>query len=971
MADQTISTPMNNHKTSHLCSTINITLKPLYNLTMSLLTVMGGGGYRLILSALAAFISVCLLLVSCGKKSVSFTHDERKMADSIVRSAHDIDSLALLQKRMESEGDRLSSIIALREWGKVLRNESRFEEALNVHSKGQQQAEAVGDTLEWVQALNNIGTDYRRMGVLDVAQEYHYRAWTLSEECADTSFTARKNRAISLNGLGNIYMTLGNYERADSALRMALEGERQLHSALGQAINYANLGSIFEHRGEIDSAWVYYRKSMALNTEAGSTLGISLCHTYFGSLYEKTRQYGKATEEYETAYRLMQESKDEWHALNSLVALAGIYHTTGNDAKEMEYLGKAKAIAERIKSPEHLAEIHTLYYKHYKRAGDYRTALSSYEQAMTMQDSVLNMEKVNRIQNTSLNIERNRQAREMGEARHRLEQERTARYVGFGVLGIVLLVLSGVLTIVLYTNRLHRRNHLALKRLSALRENFFTNITHEFRTPLTVILGLSHNLQDADTEAVGENARTIERQGKGLLTLINQLLDISKIKSSVGNPDWYNGNITAHLTMIIEAYRDYARSRNIDLHFLAREAVEMDFVPDYVSKVMNNLLSNAFKFTPEYGKVSVSVWREGNCLFLDVSDTGEGIDKETVSHVFEPFYQAENEARNIGTGVGLALVKQIIDAVEGSITVESTVGKGTTFHIHVPIHHDSKRKMDSTMIDSAPLLPENETTLADSENDDNQCRLLVIEDNRDIAAYIGSLFADRYAVSYAANGREGMEKALNLVPDLIITDLMMPGMDGLEVCRQVRGNEIINHIPIIIVTAKITEEERIRGLEAGADAYIAKPFNADELRTRVEKLLDRHHRLRDKFSNIADTDKEQKLTDAERRFLAKAVDFIYHLLDKRHLDVNTLAEKLYMSPRQLHRKLVAITGDSPATYMLKIKMQKARNLLETKPGLTIEDIADRCGFEHTPNFYNAFKKAYGVTPMDYRRGIGF
>ena len=381
----------------------------------------GGGGYRLILSALAAFISVCLLLVSCGKKSVSFTPDERKMADSIVRSAHDIDSLALLQKRMESEGDRLGSIIALREWGKVLRNESRFEEALNVHSKGQQQAEAVGDTLEWVQALNNIGTDYRRMGVLDVAQEYHYRAWTLSEECADTSFTARKNRAISLNGLGNIYMTLGNYERADSALRMALEGERQLHSALGQAINYANLGSIFEHRGEIDSAWVYYRKSMALNTEAGSTLGISLCHTYFGSLYEKTRQYGKATEEYETAYRLMQESKDEWHALNSLVALAGIYHTTGNDAKEMEYLGKAKAIAERIKSPEHLAEIHTLYYKHYKRAGDYRTALSSYEQATVLQDSVLNMEKVNRIQNTSLNIERNRQAREMGEARHRLE----------------------------------------------------------------------------------------------------------------------------------------------------------------------------------------------------------------------------------------------------------------------------------------------------------------------------------------------------------------------------------------------------------------------------------------------------------------------------------------------------------------------------------------------------------------------
>lgn len=946
---------------------IKASLQPLYG---PFSETGGGKNLRLILSALTAFISVCFLLVSCGRKPVSFTPNERKVADSIVRSTHGIDSLASLQKRLESEGDRLGSSIALREWGKALRNESRFEEALNVHSKGQQQAEAIGDTLEWVQALNNIGTDYRRMGVLDVAQEYHYRAWTLSEECADTSFTAKKNRAISLNGLGNIYMTLGNYERADSALRLALKVEQQLHSTLGQAINYANLGSIFEYRGQIDSAWVYYRKSMALNTEAGSTLGISLCHTYFGSLYKKARQYDKATEEYETAYRLMKASKDEWHALNSLIALADIYHTTGNDAKEMEYLGKAKAIAERIKSPEHLTEIHTLYYKHYKRTGDYRTALSSYEQATVLQDSVLNMEKVNRIQNTSLNIERNRQAREMSEARHKLEQERTARYVGFAILGVVLLVLSGVLAIVLYTNRLRRRNHLALKRLSALRENFFTNITHEFRTPLTVILGLSHNLQENDTEEVRENARTIERQGKGLLTLINQLLDISKIKSSVGNPDWCNGNIAAHLTMIIETYRDYARSRNIDLHFLAKEAVEMDFVPDYVSKVMNNLLSNAFKFTPEYGKVSVSVWRESNCLFLDVADTGEGMDKETLSHVFEPFYQAETDARNIGTGVGLALVKQIIDAVEGSITVESTVGKGTTFHIHVPIHNDSKRDMGITTIDNSPLLPENETTPADSEGEDSQCHLLVIEDNRDIAAYIGSLFADRYAVSYAANGREGMEKALNLVPDLIITDLMMPGMDGLEVCRQVRENEIINHIPIIVVTAKITEEERIKGLEAGADAYLAKPFNADELRTRVEKLLDRHRHLRDKFSNSADTDKEQKLTDVERHFLAKVVDFIYQLLDKRHLDVNTLADKLCMSPRQLHRKLVAITGDSPATYMLKIKMQRARNLLETKPGLTIENIADRCGFEHTPNFYSAFRKMYGVTPMDYRRGIG-
>lgn len=215
-----------------------------------------------------------------------------------------------------------------------------------------------------------------------------------------------------------------------------------------------------------------------------------------------------------------------------------------------------------------------------------------------MRDKVLDMEKVNRIQNTSLNIERNRQTREMDAARLSLEEERTERRIGYTIFAFVVMILASALGVFFYIQRIHRRNHLALKRLSVLREGFFTNITHEFRTPLTIILGLSHDLKTTGTDDVREKAQTIERQGNGLLLLINQLLDISKIKSSAGDPDWCNGNITAHLTM----YHEYAHSHHVDLHFLAKEVIEMDFVPDYVNKVMNNLLSNAFKFTPTYGK---------------------------------------------------------------------------------------------------------------------------------------------------------------------------------------------------------------------------------------------------------------------------------------------------------------------------------------------------------------------------------
>lgn len=926
------------------------------------------------LSVWVAFISTFFLLISCGKKPISFTPDERKTTDSIVRSTHGIDSLALLQKQMESEGNKLGSIVALREWGKALRNESRFEEALSVHSKGQQQAESVGDTLELVQALNNIGTDYRRMGVLDVAQEYHYNAWKLSEECTDTSFTAKKNRVVSLNGLGNVYLTLGNYERADSALRMALAGERSLNSTVGQAINYANLGSIFEHKGKTDSAWVYYRKSMALNTEAEKELGISLCHTYFGSLYEKAGEYGKATTEYETAYQMMQASKDDWHALNSLIALARIYHTTGNNVKAMAYLGKAKQMAERIKSKEHLAEIYTLYYKNYKQEGDCSAALASYEKATAMQDSVLDMEKVNRIQNASLKIERHRQERQMNEARHRLEEERTTRYIGYIILGIVLFSLAGILAMVLYTNRLRQRNHRALKRMSALRENFFTNITHEFRTPLTVILGLSHELQTSDKEEVKTKAQTIERQGNGLLMLINQLLDISKIKSAVGNPDWKNGNIIPYLTMVVESYHSYARSRNIDLQFFPKGEVFMDFVPNYVVKVMNNLLSNAFKFTPEYGKVNVSAWCENQQLFVDVSDTGKGMSKEVISHIFEPFYQDENNIQNIGTGVGLALVKQIMNAVDGEITVESIVGKGTTFHVSMPIRNRYKQQIAPNAEVNAPLLPEITETPADCDDKDNDCRLLIIEDNHDIATYIGSLFTNEYAIFYAENGKEGLEKALNLIPDLIITDLMMPGMDGLEVCRQVRGNEIINHIPIIVVTAKITEEERIKGIEAGADAYLSKPFNTEELRTRVEKLLAGRKLLQEKFAKMSiELKKEEEEgiespKEADLRFLTKVTSIVYMQLSKnKDADVSVIASYMCMSPRQFHRKINALTGYSPSIYIQRLKIRKACNILDKDPKISFMEVADLCGFDAYPNFVRAFKNVCGVTPTDYRR----
>ena len=539
---------------------------------------------------------------------------------------------------------------------------------------------------------------------------------------------------------------------------------------------------------------------------------------------------------------------------------------------------------------------------------------------------------------------------------HEQKEKRALTIAGI----VVVLLLLVVVAALVYVRRLRKQNQVLLKRIGLLRDNFYTNVTHELRTPLTLILGLSKELYK--DKALPEDARskvqTIEKQGDSLLTLITQLLDFARVRSAVDSPEWTNADLSAHLDMIVESYRDFASKRNIDLQFVANERMQADFVPEYINKVVNNLLSNAFKFTPRYGRVSVKVSREGANAVISVIDTGVGIAPDAIPHLFEPFYKVGADASQQGTGIGLALVKQIVDALDGCIMVESVPEKGSTFVVCLPIRNVCKPTNIGVKHGNTPLLPQTEERLDD--------------DNADLGAYIGSLFSAHYAVYYATNGTEALSKAMELVPDIMITDRMMPGIDGLEVCRKVRQSDVLNHIPIVVVTGKITEQERLEGIKAGADAYINKPFNSEELITMVEKLLDRHQNLRKKYAenNNETTEENDHRTEAERQFLTKVADFTYLLLDNHALDVNALAEKLNMSVRQFHRKLVALTGNTPGVFILNIKMQKAKLLLETKYELTIEDISERCGFEHASSFYHAFKKAFGITPAEYRKKRG-
>lgn len=848
----------------------------------------------------------------------------------------------------ESETQSIrDSLATLRQQGKKERDASRYDEALRLHIRGLDIARAVGDSSEWIQALNNIATDYRRMGMLDVAQSYHYQALSLCDESSDTTYQMRKNRVKALNGLGNIYLSIYSYDDADSVFRQALEGEHQLGSATGQAINYANLGSIYSARGDDEKALDYYRLSMFYNKQDSNLLGMALCHLYFGNIYERRQQYDLALREYEQSDRMMTDLKDLWHALEPRLALASVYYHTHEDAKAQALLDRADATARQINSWEHIVEVHHLYFQLMQRQGRYHEALDHHLIATAYQDSILDNEKLDRIHNIGINIERTRQQKMVDMAQNELQTEKRIRQQSAWLFGLTVILLLAVISALLYVQRMRHHSMEMMREASRLREDFFTNITHEFRTPLTVILGLSRKIRE-NTEvpqSVSDKASTIERQGNRLLTLVTQLLDISKVKSVIGEPNWQHGNICAQVAMLLETYIDYAANRGVTLKYHYDKAIEMDFVPDYVNKVMSNLVSNALKFTPNGGTISVNLYQRGDRLHIDVSDTGHGISSDKLAHIFEPFYTTGDMGEAKGTGIGLALTQEIISHLNGTITAESQVGKGTTFHIVMPIQNRSADPVTETEIGNSgkPII-------------------VVAEDNADVADLLCTQLEPFYEVVAARDGVEALKRAGEIIPDLVITDVMMPNMDGMALARAIRANDLTAHIPIIMVTARVTEQDRIEGIKAGADAYLVKPFNTEELLTRVAKLLEQRIMLRDKY---AQTITQAPVSDdaIEDHFLARVEQVIVaHINKGEDITVTMVADDLNITARQLHRKVTGLINQSPAALIRITRINCAKTIMAAKPEMPLKSVALACGFTDYSHFAKVFRTVTGVSP---------
>lgn len=946
-------------------------------------------------------MAAVMMLSSCRGHADRQDRSHLEAVDSLYQQEQSIERMQAIVDSLRRADDQPSLMMALKQLGKLCRNSSRFQDAIDAHNGELDIATQLADTIEVVRALNNLGTNFRRMGILEEATVYHYQALGYCD-----SYSAKddpvmiKNRVVSLNGIGNIYMTMGNYAAADTILRAALEGERRLGSELGQAINLANIGSIFEHQGMTDSAWTYYQQSLVLNQLAGSQLGISLCHTHFGQLHERAGNLRQAIQEYTTAYDMMRNSSDSWHWMESCVALARAHIKSGDYAVTQRYVQQVDSIATAVQSLEHQEQVLRLKYEMALRQGNSQRALEYYVQADVLEDSIQHGGNSSQVMNTRLNYERQRRQAEVDLIEQNYQAERTVKNIAIMAAVLIVLLAAIAIAFLLYTLRVRRRGELLRQQLELQRTRFFINVTHEFRTPLTVIMGLSDQLTKSPhlPEAEHQQAGIIHRQGNNLLQLINQLLDISRVRSAIGAPEWRTGNIVPYVGMLIEAYSALAQSKDITVQYAAQvDEIMMDFAPYYIRRIVGNLVSNSLKFTPPGGTVMITCGiDDGDKLLLVVADTGVGIAPNDLPHIFETFYVGEAVTHgDMSTGVGLSLVNQVVRAMDGTIVVHSDVDKGTVFTITLPLRHgDGNWPRLENPSPTESLHGDSEVALDDADGTANDaCRILVVEDHNDVAYYIGEQLRDKYQVYYASNGMEAISKAEQLVPDMVITDLMMPEMDGYELCRRIRDNEVLNHIPVIMVTARCTDEDRLQGYEAGADAYLEKPFNPDELRMRVTQLFTirqqlRRHLLQRMGAEVTQAEaavagneptmatgsqpeslpqsRIQAITASEQAFVARFVDQVERAMAEHRVDMESIASQLCMTSSQLRRKMQAITGKTSINYANELRMGRAVRLLVDDPDLTISEIADRCGYEEQSYFARQFKQFYGMTPTQYR-----
>ncbi|MEQ1747699.1 MAG: ATP-binding protein, partial [Saprospiraceae bacterium] len=688
--------------------------------------------------------------------------------------------------------------------------------------------------------------------------------------------------------LFKIYFNLiGDYKQAAQHAQqmLALAEQRRDTLKMVRANTFVGIGFLQEVKNLTDAkqnadqqvaeAIKNFQRASDLYQAKGKALQVAKMQAKIGDVYNVLGQPEKSIQYYQAYMEMAKASGDNFELMTASIQVAGAmreFKTPDKMRQSIAYYEQALRLAgsgqtdiyERIFCLQSMAHVHG-------ELGNFEQSYRTYLTYMALRDTLLTKERAQQIGESEAKYAAEFKKTEVAQKNLQLEQQAATRDRLLFAAALALLAIFGYFS----WRRTRQKAEQAraelqaqlehaeadkLRELDQFKSRFFTNITHEFRTPLTVILGNADLMKNEIPAASQPKLKAIQRNSEGLLRLINQLLDLAKLEDQSLRTNQVQGDVVAYTTYNAESFQSFANSKNLVIRTenpSGQAQIFMDYDPERFGQILQNLLSNALKFTPSGGSVTLrtdlTTFEKAPNLTLSVSDTGAGISPEDLPHIFNRFFQAKNQGKEGGTGIGLALTKELVQLMGGEISVESAVGKGTTFTVRLPITNIAPieelkdRGFEELKTETSAIASSTNPQILDSSNP----QILIVEDNPDVVDYLSQCLSGKFRLEYAFNGRSGIEKALEIVPELIVSDVMMPEKDGFELTDTLKNDPRTSHIPIVLLTARADVESRIAGLRRGADSYLAKPFYPEELTVTLEKLLENRQRMQARYSQIA------------------------------------------------------------------------------------------------------------------------
>lgn len=843
--------------------------------------------------------------------------------------------------------------------------------------KANKLAQEVNDTRLIAKSYDNLGILKGINGQHSEAIEYFMKSLTAYEELGDNS-----KISLALMHIGHTFELAGSYDNALEYLKRSLALNVEVENKYNEGWTLVNIGVVYSRMNLIDTALVYYERSLEIAEEINNHRLILTCLDNIGGKYSMKKEFNKANYYLQKAYQLSESSGQNSRTV----------YITGNLAENFLYMGQFDSARnygekqlEMALSSKLISEQKVAYYilaQIYDSLGDYQRAHNALFEYITVNDTIFSRQKSEQIEALRETFETEKKEQEIDNLKAINE---TARYrnISYAGASISFLILGGLLY---YVQRLRaKRNRLLLekeKEIDRMKSRFFANISHEFRTPLTLILGplddLISNIEQLD---IKKKLKVMQRNAGRLLDLVNQLLDLSKIESGKLNLNSSASDIIPVIKGVSMSFHSKAEQKHIDLELnIMPESLVINYDTAKFETILTNLLSNAFKFTPDRGKITIhsmirkeDEFNEGrDFLQISVSDSGSGIPENDIDFIFNRFYQSDSNQllQQEGSGIGLALTKELVELHKGRISAESKVGEGTKFIVTLPIDLDpSVAEQQQGEVSSPKKMIEIQDDLEDKEVDvekalGNLPLVLVIEDHEDVRNYIQDTLEKYYTIVSAKDGDEGIAKAMELTPDLIISDVMMPKKDGYQVCRELKDDEKTSHIPIILLTAKSDSEDKIAGLMTKADHYVTKPFVPRELLVRIENLILSRKQLREKYKKEGVLrPKDIAVSSIDEKFLTRLIEIVERQISNEQFGVEQLGAELSMSRSQLHRKLKALIDQGPNQFIRSFRLQRAHDLLKQESA-TASEIAYQVGFSSPSYFSKCFHEQFGYTPTE-------